>query len=136
MNLPDPAEVSQMPVQTLAYIGDAVYELFVRQLVLSKHRAKPGRLHSLSIQYAKAVYQAAAALRILDLLTETEKNILLRGRNADPGTIAKNASPQEYRWASGLESLLGYLHLSGEHERLEELLLLIVEEGKDHASGQ
>lgn len=123
-----PSEASQLPAQTLAYIGDAVYELYVRERMLARHAAKAGKLHALSIRYAKATYQAAAAVRLLPELPEKEQNILLRGRNADPGSMAKHASPQEYRWATGLEALIGYLYLAGETERLNALLPAILQE--------
>ncbi len=127
-------EVSQLPVQSLAYIGDAVYELFVRERVLETYRSKPGRLHAMSIKYAQAKFQAKAAVLLQDELPEAEKNILLRGRNADPGTMAKHASPQEYRWASGLETLIGYLYLSGQKERLAAVLRRIMEVGQEDAA--
>ncbi len=131
----DPKVISQLPIQSLAYIGDAVYELYVREVILEQHPAKPGRLHGLSIQFAKARFQAKAAVWLMDRLDEHEKNILLRGRNADPGAMAKHATPQEYRWASGLESLIGYLYLSGQKERLQEILKLIMEVGTTDETG-
>ncbi len=124
-------EVGQLPAQSLAYIGDAVYELYVRGAVLEKFRSKPGKLHAMSIRYAQAKFQAKAALNLQAELTEEEKAILLRGRNANPGTMAKHASPQEYRWASGLETLIGYLYLSDRKKRLEELLPRIIEAGQE-----
>lgn len=129
-------EVTQLPASTLAYIGDAVYELYVRETMLSRSKAKSGRLHALSVHYVKAKYQAAAAVRILPQLSEKEENVLLRGRNADPGAMPKHAAPQEYRWATGLEALIGYLYLSGEEARLQEVLALIMDEDLNHEPGQ
>lgn len=117
-----PAEAARLPAQSLAYIGDAVYELYVREEMLKRHKVKSGKLHYLSVHYVKAKFQAEAAVQLLPSLSERERNILLRGRNADPGAMAKHASPQEYRWASGLETLIGYLYLAGEKERLRALL--------------
>lgn len=111
----------------MAYIGDAVYELAVRMHVLGDGHRKAGRLHKLSIQYAKAERQASFAKWLMEdeRLSETEQKVLLRGRNADPGSMAKSAKPVDYRWATGFEALLGHLYLTGELVRIEEILDLL-----------
>lgn len=122
--------IQEVPIDNLAYIGDAVYELYIRKKVLTEHRAKAGRLHYLAVHFARASFQAKAAVNIRPYLTEAEENILRRGRNANHGTMAKHASPQEYAWASALEALIGYLHLSNQDKRLEEIMTLIIIEGE------
>ncbi len=129
-------DAAQLPAPTLAYIGDAVYELYVREEMLKRHRTKASRLHYLSVHYVRAQFQAEAAVRILPQLSEKEENILLRGRNANQGATAKHAAPQEYRWASGLETLIGYLYLAGKKERLQELLPAILHEETEDEPGQ
>lgn len=134
MDFPSKQELQEMPTQDLAYIGDAVYELYVRQVCLERYKLKPAKLHRIVIQYVNAGYQAQAARSLPENLSEAEKNILRRGRNANPGTKAKNASIEDYRLASGLEALLGYVYLAGDFPRLEELLKLIVPETELNAN--
>lgn len=122
-------EVSQLSIQSLAFMGDAVYEQFIREQVVNKHHAKAALLHKEKVQYVKASYQAEAANRILPKLNEREMNILMRGRNSDPGAMPKHANPSEYRWATALEALIGYLYLSKQETRLQDILLWIYEEG-------
>ncbi len=119
--------VNEIPAASLAYIGDAVFELAVRVMVLGDGHQKSGSLHKKSIQYAKAQRQAQFAKWLMEdeRLTETERAALLRGRNTDPGSMAKHADPVDYRWATGLECLLGFLYLRGEQIRLEEILELL-----------
>ncbi len=119
--------VNEVPADSLAYIGDAVYELAVRLHVIGDGHCKAGKLHKQSIQYAKAARQAAFAKWLVEeeKLSENECRALLRGRNADPGSMAKSATPVDYRWASGFETLLGYLFLSGETARIDEILDLL-----------
>lgn len=122
-------DIREIPMSTLAYIGDAVYELHVRLYVLGNGHAKSGALHRRSIYFSRASFQALAAGKIDLELTETEKQLIIRGRNSSPGTMAKHSSPQEYRLASGFECLIGYLYLNGEHERLEQIIRMVLNEG-------
>ncbi len=122
-------DLREVPMSTLAYIGDAVYELHVRMHVLGSGHAKSGALHKRSVHYSKASFQAAAGERLHEVLTEDEKQLIQRGRNSSPGTMAKNVSPQTYRLASGFECLIGYLYLAGEHERLEEIIRMVLNNG-------
>lgn len=116
---------STIPVSALAYVGDAVYELYVRLHLLSDRAAPSGRLHQLSIRLVKAAAQAEAARRLLPYLTEAEEAVFKRGRNSDPGTIAKHSDPVTYRYATALETLVGYLYLGDESQRLNELMNMI-----------
>ena len=107
----------------LAYIGDAVYELYTRQKVLFDNPNMPAyRLHRKNINYVNAKAQSEAMEVIEPLLTEEEHAIYKRGRNAKSATVPKNANLIDYRRATGFETLLGYLHLSGKHDRLSELM--------------
>ncbi len=106
----------------LAYIGDTVYDLYVRtQLLLSTDATAHG-LHVMATKRVCARAQAEAAQRILPLLTEDEQYIFRRGRNSHMGTVPKHAQMAHYRAATGLEALLGYLYLKGEDDRLNELM--------------
>lgn len=114
----------QIPSSSLAYLGDAVFELHLRTFLLRHSGAKSGQLHRYGIQFANASFQAEMARQWLteDLLSEEEADVYRRGRNADPGSMAKHASPAVYRQATGLEALLGFLQLSGAEERIQVLL--------------
>ncbi|MDI9470761.1 MAG: ribonuclease III domain-containing protein [Bacillota bacterium] len=121
--------LAEIPVSTLAWIGDAVYELYARTRVLGDGRLQSGRLHQAAVRYSSAVHQAAAVEKLLPLLTEEESGIFRRGRNHAPSSSPRNAPPQAYRLASGLEALVGYLYLADRRARLEELLDIILSEG-------
>lgn len=116
----------ELPVSTLAYIGDAVYELNIR-LMLLKDGGHSGDLHRKSIKWVKASAQAAAVQKLMPYLNEAEEAVYRRGRNNQPTSQSKNADPVDYRVATGLETLIGYLYLSQQEARLQELLALIVE---------
>lgn len=107
---------------TLAYIGDCVYELIVRTVVVEKGNKQPDKLHRESSAYSKAGTQRKIYEALLDEVTEEEADILRRGKNAHFHTKAKNATVTEYKCATALESLFGYLYLSGNMERVMELL--------------
>ena len=124
----DPA---QLPALTLAYIGDGVYELFVRRRMLENEGIKAHNLHRQAIKRDNAQAQANLLKKLKDELNEEEKAIARRGRNAKSGQIPKNANVGEYRLATGLEALVGYLFLKGQWERIEELLARIEEKEED-----
>lgn len=107
----------------LAYIGDAVYDLFIRTYILEKGLTQPNQLHKESIRYVSAKAQATIIQQLVErkLLTQEEHDYFRRGRNAKSHTIAKNADVVTYRMATGCEALFGYLHLSQQVERLQEL---------------
>ncbi len=110
---------------TLAYIGDAAYELVIRTMVVEKGNRQASQLHRLTTSYVKAQAQAAMIEALEQELTEEELAIYKRGRNAKSYTSAKNASILDYRKATGLEALIGYLYLSGREERV----LFLIKEG-------
>lgn len=105
----------------LAYVGDAVYELMVRQYVLDLGARQADKLHKHSIRLVNAAAQSDMIRALMTELTETEAGIFKRGRNASTLTAARNQSITDYRRATGLEALFGYLYLNGEKERLREL---------------
>ncbi len=107
---------------TLAYIGDAVYDLIIRTVVVERGNTSANKLHKQTIEYVKAPAQARLIEAIQEDLTEEEAGIYRRGRNAKPYTMAKNATTNEYKKATGLEALVGYLYLTDRVERILELL--------------
>jgi len=111
----------------LAYVGDAVYEVFIRQYVISQTNHKPDHLHRMSTRYVSAKAQAKALTRWLPLLSEEESDVVKRGRNAKSGTTAKNADVLEYRHSTAFECLIGYLYYTRRWERLRFLLELALQ---------
>ena len=105
-----------------AYIGDSVYELYIRTSLVNSSNAKPHKLHIESIKYVKAKSQADTLKRILDKLTDEEKDVVRRGRNTENHHIAKNANLEDYTYSTAFEALIGYLYLTKQDERLEEIL--------------
>lgn len=118
---------------SLAFLGDSVYELFVREHVLLKKICTANRLHKAVVRYVNANAQAKAAKILIDELSETELSILKRGRNHKTKTKAKNVNLKTYKWATGFEALIGFLHVKGEDERLKIIMKRAVEiiEGKE-----
>ncbi len=123
---------SQFSPLSLAYIGDGVYELFVRTRVMEEHENMPAyKLHKKTVQYVKARSQSNSIEAMLPQLTEDEEAVYKRGRNAKSNTSPKNADMMEYRRATGFEALLGYLYLSDESARLYELMNIAYENALD-----
>ena len=111
----------------LAFYGDSVYEVLVRKRVVTQHQTNAGRLHDMAVERVRASYQSEAVNVIEPLLTEKEADILRRGRNAGGISVPKSAKPSEYRRATALEALFGYLSLTGQNERIETLFNAICE---------
>ena len=109
----------------LAFLGDSVYEVMVREQLLREANRPSKQLHEAAVAHVRAAYQADAAERIAPLLTETETDMLRRGRNASGASVPKSASPAVYRLATGFECLFGYLYLCGQTARLAELFAVI-----------
>ena len=107
---------------TLAYIGDAAYELIIRTYLVDLGNGRPDKLHKRASTMVKAAAQAAMAEDLLPVLTDEEKEVYRRGRNAKSGTMAKNATMADYRKATGFEALMGYLYLKGEQKRMIDLV--------------
>jgi len=113
----------QLNPLVLAYIGDAVYEVMVRQYVVSRGNFRPHQLHRKATAYVSAKGQARALQDWLPQLTEEEMDIFKRGRNAKSGTMPKNANVLEYRHSTGFECLIGYLYYTQRFDRLRQLVL-------------
>ena len=112
---------------TLAYIGDAVYDLVVRSVLVNRGNTAVNNLHKRASAIVKAPAQAAIVASIMDDLTDEEKDIYRRGRNSKPHTKAKNASTIEYLEATGLEAVVGFLYLKGDMDRALNLIRLGLE---------
>ena len=106
---------------TLAFLGDAVYSLLVRNMLSLSANKPTGKLHKESIQYVNAAFQAQMIRELLPALTEDETSVFKRGRNAHSSHSPKNQSDADYRYATGLEALYGYLYLCGNTERIKEI---------------
>jgi len=108
----------------LAYLGDAVYDMYVRQYVLSRPSRRPNQLHRETARFVSAKAQAKAVRLIEPELTEEERDMLRRGRNAKSHAAPKNTDVLDYRHSTGFECLIGYLYLCRRYERLEQLMRL------------
>ena len=118
----DIEEVKLMPPLVWAYVGDAVYELYIRTNLVNNTKLNPHKLHVEAIKYVKAQAQAKILETITEILTEEEKDIVRRGRNAQNQHLPKNANLDEYSHATAFEALIGYLYLTKQDERLNEIL--------------
>lgn len=107
---------------TLAYIGDAIYELVIRTLVVAEGNSQVNKLHQRTSALVNAKTQANMIMFLMDELTEEEHRIYKRGRNAKSCTSAKNASVVDYRTATGFEALMGYLYLTKQSTRMMQLI--------------
>lgn len=112
---------------TLAYIGDAVYELYIREYLLNNKLTKVNDLHNMAIKYTAAVDQAKAIDYLMDFLSEDEIDIYKRGRNSGGTHKPKNASLSDYRKATGFEAIIGYLYLIKNTDRLNEIINKTIE---------
>ena len=119
-SLPDPRELN--PLQ-LAYVGDTLHDLYVRSLLISK-KMSVGAMHKQAVKMVSAAAQAAMLTAIEDELTEQEADITRRGRNAQ--AAPKHADPADYAHATGLEALWGYLYVTSQTRRLDELITLAI----------
>lgn len=129
-NAPDPTQLAPL---SLAYMGDTVYDLFVRNMLLSTTTLTVHGLHERAAKLVCAKAQAEAFRRIEPLLSEEELAVFRRGRNSHIGTVPKSATIMDYRIATGLEAVIGYLYLSGKDERIAELMAAVL---ADHSGNQ
>lgn len=118
-------DVREQSPLNLAFVGDGVFELLVRQRLVERSRLAPGKLHAACVKYVSAKGQNKALAVIQDQLTEQEQAVLKRGKNANKATVAKHATVQEYRTSTGFEALFGWLYLTGQNQRIEELFELL-----------
>lgn len=115
-------DVNQMSPLVWAYVGDSVYEQFIRNYLVTNTKYKPHKLHIEATKFVKASAQAEILQKLEEELTEEEQEIVRRTRNTQNHHVAKNASVQDYMYATAFEGLIGYLHLTKQKDRLEEIL--------------
>ena len=115
-------EVNLMSPLTWAYVGDAVYELYIRTKLVNTTNLKPHKLHIESIKYVKAGAQAKFLENFYEDLTDDEKDIVRRGRNANNHHLPKNSNVQEYMYSTAFEGLIGYLYLCKKYDRVKEII--------------
>lgn len=115
---------------TLAYIGDAVYELVIRTVIVERANRAANELHKRAVKYVQAGVQAVMIEALLEELTPDEEAVYKRGRNAKTHTSAKNASIQDYRKATGFEALMGFLYLTGQTDRMLYLIRTGIEKAQ------
>ncbi len=120
--------VNELSPLTWAYVGDAVYELYIREKLVENTKLKPHKLHIEAIKHVKASAQAETLKKIEEYLTEEEKEIVRRTRNTKNHHLPKNADVNEYMYATAFEGLIGYLYLTKKGERLKEVLSLSTSE--------
>ena len=123
-------KIKEVSTDALAYLGDCVIELKVRELLINRGISGSGNLNKESLAYVKATAQAKAMQKLMPLLTEEELSVYKRGRNMSGGNVPKSATMSEYRSATGMEALFGYLHLLGLNERIDFLFLSAYSKGE------
>ena len=124
-------EAAQIPVLVLAYVGDAVYEVFVRSWIACTQKVPVKMLHKHSVGFVSAKAQFNSLMRIAEYLTVDEQEIVRRGRNSKTNSTPKNVNITEYRHATAFEVLIGYLYLSGQIKRLNELIEISFSKDKE-----
>jgi len=120
-------DVNMLSPLQLAYIGDAVYEVFIRRFLLEDKLLSVNELHKRAIEFVKAKAQSDIVHELMDVLTEEEIRVVKRGRNTKSQTVPKNANISDYRYATGFEALVGYLYLLDRQDRIKELFKMIIE---------
>lgn len=129
-------DAKQLNSLALAYMGDAIFETYVRRHLLYSGKIRPNQLHRAGTTYVSAKAQCKILFRMMDdkLLDEEELAVVMRGRNAKSGTVPKNTDVQTYHYSTAFEALIGHLYLTGKTGRLEELVakaFLYVDERKE-----
>lgn len=114
--------INEIDSKALAYVGDAIYELYIREYMVSNSREQVSKLHRKTVKYVSAKAQAKIIENIMEELTDKEVDIFKRGRNAVANTIPKNTDVVTYKIATGFESLMGYLYMAKEKDRLQYLI--------------
>ena len=115
-------DLGTISMQTLAFIGDSVYNVYIRTYLASVSNVQTGKLHIKSIKYVSARGQAKTIDKLIDSLSEEEINIYKRGRNTNIHTVSKNVDVVEYKKSTGFEALIGYLYITKNTKRLEEIV--------------
>ncbi|MEG3029895.1 MAG: ribonuclease III domain-containing protein [Oscillospiraceae bacterium] len=120
-------DIREQSPLALAFVGDGVYSLLIREHLVTDKRHPVNKLHKMAVEYVSAKGQFLALELIGDILTEDEANIIRRGKNTSKASVAKHASVEEYRASTGFECLLGYLRLTGQNDRVNFLVNYILE---------
>ena len=120
-------DLNTVSMQTLAFIGDAVYNVYIRTYLTSLNNSKSGVLHKESIKYVSAKGQAYTLDKIYDLLNKEEVSVYKRGRNTSISSLSRNIDIGEYKKATGFEALIGYLYIKGKKDRLDFLVYKCIE---------
>lgn len=123
----DEVKLRNLNSEALAYAGDAVYELYVRSMLLESGTTRVNNLHRRATEYVKAASQAKAIKEMFPELTEKEQALVKRARNHRFHSKAKNADPVTYKWATAFEALVGYLYLAGDMDRMKRIMSWAVE---------
>ena len=121
-----PEDINQLSPLNWAYVGDAVFELYIRTYLVNNTNLKPHKLHIESIKYVKASSQAKMLENIYDYLSEEEKEIVRRGRNTENHHLPKHSNVQEYMYSTAFEALIGYLYLCNNISRVKEIIELSI----------
>lgn len=131
--------IAYMNTTVLAFLGDSVYETVIRNHVIRKGQVNADLLHRAAVRFVRADAQAYALKSMMEGLTEEEQNLVKRARNKKISTKPKNADPVVYKWATAFEALIGFLYLSQEHGRMEELIsktIELIEGAQDDKGGK
>lgn len=129
-------EVKEISISSLAYLGDTVFDLFIRMYIIKNKPSTIDKQHKTAISCVNAMSQANAVKQIWDNLTQDEQELIKRGRNSKTGTTPKNMDIGDYKWATGLECLIGHLFICAKYERLDELfdkILKLLFKEEEHA---
>ena len=115
-------DIREYNIKSLAYMGDAVYELYIREYIVKNSREVASKLHKKTIKYVSAKAQEYIINNIYELLTQEEKEIYKRGRNASANTVPKNTDVVTYKKSTGFEAVIGYLYFTGQNRRLKDII--------------
>ena len=125
----DDKTLNSVPTLNLAFIGDGVYDLLVREYLVTHSSAHVGELNQMKVELVNCKSQAAFMKQIMEQLSEEELDVYKRGRNTKVNSASKHSTLSDYHAATGLEALFGWLYLKGRQERINELFTLIIEQG-------
>ena len=130
----DEQEINQLSPLTWAYVGDCVFELYIRTKLVNETKLKPHELHIKAINFVKAKSQAEMLKNIHESLTDEEKDIVRRGRNTENHHLPKNANVQDYMYSTAFEALIGYLYLCKKEDRVKEIIEMSIK-SKEEKNG-
>lgn len=116
------SDINQLSPLNWAYVGDCIYELYVRTYLINTTNLKPHKLHIETIKYVRASAQAKSLKKIMVILSDEEKEIVRRGRNTENHHIPKNSTVEEYAYSTAFEALIGYLYLTNKLNRVKEII--------------